>query len=73
MNRFGIQHSSLSGQIQIGRTNKAETEFTAHEYHTHDAVWAVAEYIEKQMGGGMFIAANGKRYSIDVTVETLDP
>lgn len=65
--KFGIQHSALTGQIQIGRVNRAGTEFVAHEYHTNDAVWAVAEYVEKTMGGSMYITLNGKRYNIDVT------
>lgn len=65
--RFGVQYSQLSGQIQVGRINKAGTEFTQHEYQTNPAVYAVAAYVVKQMGGSMYIELNGKRYDIDVT------
>jgi hypothetical protein len=64
---FGIQYSSLSGQIQVGRINKAGTEFTQHEYQTNPALYAVAEYVVNRMGGSMYISRDGKRYDIDVT------
>lgn len=69
MSDFGIQYSGLSGQIQIGRVNRAGTEFTRKQYATNPSVFAVAEYIYHQMDGGMFIGFDGKRYSIDVTLE----
>lgn len=64
--KFGVQYSPLSGQIQIGRVNKAGTEFTEHEYQTYPVVFAVAEYVEQQREGAMYIAYGGRRYEIDV-------
>lgn len=65
--KYGIDYSPLSGQINIGRVNKAGTMFTSKEPLTLESVAAVCRYVLDRYPEGMTLrSADGEGWEIDV-------
>ena len=69
MSKFGISFGPLTGQIFIGRLNKARTIFLdGKEDHTNQAVACVAEYVLGEHDGAMTLTAeDGSGWEVNVT------
>lgn len=65
--KYAINRAALTGNIYVGRVNKAGTAFTDKKEQTDRAVRVVAEYILEEFGGGLVINYNdGTRFEIKV-------
>jgi hypothetical protein len=70
---YGINFSLLSGRIYVGRVAKSGKTWTSKEDQTMPALCAVAECVERQYDGEVYLSAkDGDGPEWRVTVERID-
>lgn len=72
MSDYGVQAQIFGDGINVGRINKARTEFIDKQDCTADVLLAVAKWVEKNHDGGAWIKVGDYRVEITVKKEEED-